>query len=142
MDPSLEGGCAERGVREVVVGTGVEGFEVIDPEEGVFPVTGSQGGQHVWISVRTRGLGPHVVAQFGIVDVETGFDWSGPLERAAEVEFNSDVGMSEVVGFYGYLKRCGTGCPDASMGRRVKIWAKVQDQCKVPVLGEVETMMW
>jgi len=125
------------------VGTGEEAFVPIGANQTVDRIFGSQGGSHVWIALRTRQLGPHVTLEYGIRDVETGFDWSGPLRSVAELEYNDDAMANEVFGIFGYLADYCVDCPANGnpAGRRVVIWAEVDDQCKVPTKGEIETVI-
>jgi hypothetical protein len=155
-DPSL-GDCGTRKDGAVIIGTGEDEFTAI-PGGGVPINHGSQGGQHIWLGLSCKNLGPKVVAYLKITDVETGIELSQHgLAVAVELEYDgkgSDLGY----GIYGYLSlgqsvedpaagsggaSAGTGgagggggaapmLPDELAGRKIKIEADVTDDCKKP----------
>ncbi len=143
--------CAERRPAELTVGTGEDAFE---PVAGVIALQfGPQGGAHLWLSVRTRSLGPSVRISYGVRDVATGMPLSQPgLQSITELVYNAGQEAHEAAGLYGYLNDVFV-VPDEDgpvegagkvlyvrdlVGRRASLWAKVEDACKKPIKAEVE----
>jgi hypothetical protein len=156
-DPSL-GDCATRKDGAVIIGTGEDEFTPM-PGSGVPINHGSQGGEHIWLGLSCKNLGPKVAAYIKITDVETGIELSQHgLAVAVELEYDgkgSDLGY----GIYGYLElgqslgdpmsggsggatSSGAGggggaapkLPEDLAGRKIKITADVTDDCKKPAI--------
>lgn len=154
-DPAL-GDCSTRKDGAVIIGTGENEFTPM-PGGGVPINYGMQGGEHIWLGLSCKNLGPKVTAYFKITDVETGIEISQHgLAVAVELEYDgkgSDLGY----GIYGYLNlnqdpgdpmsggsggasSSGAGgaggaapkLPDSLSGRKIKVEADVTDDCKKP----------
>jgi hypothetical protein len=97
----LLGGCAAEtgGVGWAELGTGEWRFEALGDEQEVPLIAGSQGGFHVWTSIRTTGLDPERVA----FRIETEpVDGSRPAEQSTvtiDLEENPDTGTFDFVGW-------------------------------------------
>ncbi len=157
-DPNL-GDCAARKAGAVIIGTGEDEFTTM-PSGGVPINHGSQGGEHIWLGLSCKNLGPKVTAHLEITDVETGIELTQHgLAVAVELEYDgkgSDLGH----GIYGYLQLgqslgdpmsggsggatggggaggaggSGPKLPDSLAGRKIKIAADVSDDCKKPAI--------
>ena len=87
LDPAL-GDCSVRKEGAVILGTGEDDFEAV-PERGVRINYGNQGGQHIWLALSCKNLGPRVAARFKITDVETGIEITAPgLVQAIDLEYD------------------------------------------------------
>jgi len=158
-DPAL-GDCSVRKEGAVLLGTGEDEFEAIS-SKGVPINYGNQGGQHIWLGLSCKNLGPRVAARFKITDVATGIEiTTHGLAKAVDLEYDgegSDLGY----GIYGYLdlvytstdepggaggasssssssSSSSTGVaptlPEDLTGRTIKIEADVSDDCKKPAI--------
>lgn len=142
-DPNLVA-CDLRKPGEVLLGTGEDEFERIT-SQGVWINSGSQGGQHIWLALSCKNLGPRVTAFFKITDVETGLEITEHgLATAVDLEYDGK-GSDLAAGIYGYLARDrsngvgGSGgegpmLPSDLSGRQIKIEADVADGCKKPAI--------
>lgn len=158
-DPNL-GECSTRKPGAVILGTGEEEFEPV-PSDGVWLNSGSQGGQHIWLALSCKNLGPRVVAFFKITDVETGLEITRHgLAQAIDLEYDGD-GSDLAYGLYGYLEleqitdypgegsggAGGSGgegpkLPVNLSGRKIKMEVDVRDDCKKPAIhAEVLTVI-
>ncbi len=100
-DPNLVE-CGLRKPGEVLLGTGEDEFEPVT-SQGVWINSGSQGGQHIWLALSCKNLGPRVTAFFKITDVETGLEISQHgLASAVDLEYDGK-GSDLAAGIYGYL---------------------------------------
>ncbi|MFO0591277.1 MAG: hypothetical protein U0441_27265 [Polyangiaceae bacterium] len=141
-DPVWDMPCSERPAQAVEIGTGGEEFVAADAAP--IPIQyGSQGGQHIWVSLRLRGFGPTVAASFGIRDaLDPSRIYSGPNAEHPELRYDVKVERSEAIGMYGYLTTSYD--PDTMMempgpsGKSVTFWADVTDDCSAgkPVHAE------
>jgi hypothetical protein len=115
----------------VEVGTGSASFVAIEPGGSVPIVSGPQGGSHIWISARTRGLGPSALVEYGASDIETGelLTWKG-LRQVVALGAGEDGG--EVHGLTGFLENPN---PAGNAGRSARIWILVTDDCN-EVMGD------
>jgi hypothetical protein len=165
-NPAL-GDCRVRKEGAVLIGTGEDEFVPIS-SAGVRINSGNQGGEHIWLGLSCKNLGPRVVARFKITDVATGLEITPPgLSQVVELEYDgdsSDLGY----GIFGYVEpvrpppdesgsssstggagggSTGTGgaapmLPDDLTGRAIKIEADVSDNCKKPAVhAEVMTVI-
>lgn len=155
-DPAL-GDCSTRKEGAVIIGTGEDEFTPF-PGSGVPLNFGNQGGEHIWLGLSCKNLGPKVTAYLKITDVETGIELSRHgLAVAVELEYDgkgSDLGY----GIFGYIEPStgsedptsggsggagsGSGAggsggaaprlPENLAGRKIKIEADVTDDCKKP----------
>lgn len=155
-DPAL-GDCSTRKAGAVIIGTGEDDFTLM-PSAGVPVNYGSQGGQHIWLGLSCKNLGPKVTVYLKITDVETGIELSQHgLAVAVDLEYDGN-GSDLARGIYGYLAgggdipEPGTGSGGASTmgtgstggaapmitggltGRTIKITADVTDDCKKPTI--------
>lgn len=163
-DPAL-GDCSVRKEGAVIIGTGEDEFEAVT-SAGVPINYGNQGGQHIWIGLSCKNLGPRVAAHFKITDLETGIELTEHgLAQAVDLEYDGK-GSDLAYGIYGYLNFSnmpedptggsggatstgGTGgggaapmLPSQLKGRKIKIEADVTDDCKKPLVhGEVTTVI-
>lgn len=132
-DPVWDMACDARPQQVVEVGTGAISFKEIGADP--IPIQfGSQGGQHIWVSLRLQGFGPRVSATFGIDSVaEPSRVYSGPNSEHPELHYNVDADRSEATGMYGYLtdeydETTGNPLPGPA-GKEVRFWADVTDDC-------------
>ena len=152
-DPNLVE-CGLRKPGEVLLGTGEDEFEPVTTQ-GVWINSGSQGGQHIWLALSCKNLGPRVTAFFKITDVETGLELSEHgLASAIDLEYDGE-GSDLAAGIYGYLAldqvtgggEGGSGgegpkLPYDLSGRRIKIQVDVADECKKPAIhAELTTVI-
>ncbi len=115
------------------MGTGGYGFQAADVE--LIPIQqGSQGGEHIWVSVRLHGFGPEASISFGILDAaDPKTVYSGPNQQHVNLSYNTEEDASEATGMYGYL--ASEYDPDTMMelpgpaGKKVILWADVIDAC-------------
>lgn len=139
-DPVWDMPCADRPAREVEVGTGAE--EIRSADGGLYIENGSQGGQHIWISVRMRGFGPEASLKYGIHDAEDpSIVYSGPLTEHVDLSYDPEAEASEALGLYGYLTTRYDPITQEPLpgpeGKSVVLWAEVSDACSPDaVLGE------
>jgi hypothetical protein len=119
------------------VGSGSTSFEPIEPGGAVPIVSGPQGGTHVSISARTRGLGPSALVEYGANDAETGalLTWKG-LRQV--VPFKEGDNGGEVHGLVAFLS---DPSPTANAGRRAVLWLVVDDDCNPTMRGEAEATL-
>ena len=158
-NPNL-GECGARKPGAVTLGTGEEEFERV-PSDGVRLNFGSQGGQHIWLALSCKNLGPRVTAFFKITDVETGLEITRHgLAQAIDLEYDGND-SDLAYGLYGYLEleqitdypgegsggAGGSGgegpkLPRDLSGRKIKMEADVSDDCKKPAIhAEVITVI-
>jgi hypothetical protein len=125
------------GAPSVEVGTGAASFIAIEPGGSVPIVSGPQGGSHIWISARTRGLGPSALVEYGANDMETGelLTWKGLRQVVA---LGAGEGGGEVHGLTGFLDDPN---PAGSAGRSARIWILVTDDCDKSMGDEVHAML-
>jgi hypothetical protein len=109
----------------VLVGTGNDRFEELEPEGGVYLYGGPQGSFHIWVSVRSRGFGNGAFADYGVRDAETDQSVTWPGLKTG-LELNPRSGWHEIIGIIAQLYG-----DDASpyVGRDVRMWATVEDDC-------------
>ncbi|MFS8069010.1 MAG: hypothetical protein ACMG6S_21830, partial [Byssovorax sp.] len=126
----------------------------------------NQGGQHIWLALSCKNLGPRVTAFFKITDVETGIEITRHgLAQAMDLEYDGN-GSDLAYGLYGYIELDqvtetttsggggagggGTGgnggespmLPRDLRGRKIKMEADVSDDCKKPAIhAEVLTVI-
>ncbi|MBK8251406.1 MAG: hypothetical protein IPK82_01900 [Polyangiaceae bacterium] len=131
-DPVWDIPCDERPAREVLIGTGESEFIPLGKDKLQIQY-GSQGGQHIWMSLRLRGFGPEITAQFGFFDTENpALVYSGPNTDADELQYNDTLDVSETLGMFAVLNDWdeATQMPMPSpSGHDVILWADVTDQC-------------
>lgn len=139
-DPAL-GPCAARKPAELYLGTGADRFEPIrDTIEVQLGPPGQGGGSmHIWFAMRCRNMGPHVVAEIGVDDLTTG-DLLTPisLREAIDLEYNPDQQADEVYGIRGFLEGF-SDIPAVKTGDMVKLWVKMDDDCKAHEEAEAVT---
>ena len=108
-DPAL-GECSVRKDGAVLLGTGEDEFQAIS-SAGVRVNFGNQGGQHIWLGLSCKNLGPRVAAHFKITDVATGIEITEHgLSQVVELEYDGD-GSDLGYGIYGYLELIATDVP-------------------------------
>ena len=130
-DPDLAKPCSARRAAAVTMGTGSDQFEAVGAA-GVLIQTGPQGGNHIWMGLACRGLGPEVTLGYGIKDVPTGTDLTGELEQVVDLSYDSGSDTDQAGGMRGYLNPPETG-PITQVsdivGHQVTLWADVTDTC-------------
>ena len=132
-DPVWDMACDARPKQAVEIGTGAGSFTALDGGP-VAIQNGSQGGQHIWVSLRLQGFGPEVSATFGIVDAaDASRVYSGPNSEHPELRYNAEMDRSEALGMYGYLtdqydEATGNPLPGPA-GKEVRFWVDVTDDC-------------
>ncbi len=125
-------GCEPERDDPFQVGSGEDEFEDVLGDE-VDVISGGQGGQHIWISIRCRDCGPSGTLRYGVTDVKTGV----PLTvegLAAQVDLVKEDEWLQVVGLTGFLD---SGVPSID-GRQVKLWAEMDDEAGRTFKDEVE----
>lgn len=157
-NPNL-GACSTRKPGAVILGTGQDEFEPIR-SEGVWISSGSQGGQHIWLALSCKNLGPRVTAFFKITDVETGIEITEHgLAQAIDLEYDGES-SDLAYGIFGFLaldrvyeEQSGSGgaggsggegpkLPRELSGRKIKMEVDVTDGCKKPAIhAEVLTVI-
>lgn len=145
-DPVWALPCDQRPEREVIPGTGEDSFRPVE-NKSVAPTSGSQGGSHIWFSVRLRGFGPEASVRFGIFDAEdSSIVYSGPNAEHVELSYNSQQDASEAAGMFAFLSDYDyeNDRPAPSpRGQSVIFWADVSDQCtEDPVHGETASKVF
>lgn len=125
------------GPPSVEVGTGLSAFVAVEPGGDVPIVSGPQGGSHVWISGRTRGLGPSGLVEYGVTDADSGelLTWMG-LRQIVPLDDGEDGG--EIHGLSGFLSEPD---PTKTAGRKAILWLVVADDCSDPIRDEVEVKL-
>ena len=121
--------------------------------------SGSQGGQHIWLGLSCKNLGPRVTAFFKITDVETGLELTRHgLAQAIDLEYDgngSDLAVRPLrlprarrdYGLPGERRQRrrtarAPSSPRDLSGRKIKIEADVTDDCKKPAIhAEVLTVI-
>jgi hypothetical protein len=127
-DPPAD--CATRGKPVVEVGTGTDTFTATT--DGLLIESGIQGGNHIWLSVWTKNLGPTVVIEYGIRDPQTGDLISqGDLSTITDLAPRSD-GAAEAVAIQDRID----GDAEALIGKKVVLFATVTDACPHTAGGE------
>jgi hypothetical protein len=143
-DPDLSKPCGARRAATVTMGTGADQFQAVGAG-GVLIQTGPQGGNHIWMGIDCRGLGPQVSLGYGIKDVPTGTDLTGLLEQVAELTYDSATDSDGVAGMRGYLyPPPSSPIMDVSqiVGHQVMLWADVTDTCHATAVhAEVEALV-
>ena len=166
-NPNL-GPCSARGPGAVILGTGEDEFQTV-PSEGVRLNFGNQGGEHIWLALSCKNLGPRVTAFFKITDVETAIEITRHgLAQAMDLEYDGN-GSDLAYGLYGYIEidqvtetttsggggGAGGGAggnggnggaspmlPMDIRGRKIKMEVDVSDDCKKPAIhAEVLTVI-
>jgi hypothetical protein len=119
------------------VGSGSSSFDPIEPGGSIPIISGPQGGTHVNISARTRGLGPSALVEYGANDAETGelLTWMG-LKQVVPLK-EGDLG-GEVHGLVAFLS---DPSPTANTGRRAVLWLIVDDDCNPTMRGEAHAIL-
>jgi hypothetical protein len=143
-DPDLAKPCSARRAAAVTMGTGSDQFQAVDAA-GVLIQTGPQGGNHIWMGLACRGLGPEVTLGYGIKDVPTGTDLTGVLEQVVDLTYDSATDTDEAGGMRGYLEPPDTG-PITQVsdivGHQVTLWADVTDTCHTTAVhAEVQALV-
>jgi hypothetical protein len=116
----------DAGTPELEIGSGETAFASLEKDEMLPYVRGSQGGFHVWISFRVRGLDPQRVLIAVTTKVE-GYD-DLELERRGRQSFSAVTGDAGTGATYEY-----TGWPaqilkaPEHVGERVDIHVHLQD---------------
>src|SRR5438552_1914737 len=77
-DPDLAKPCGARRAPSLTVGSN---DDATVPAQGVLVETGPQGGNHIWMAIACRGLGPQVSLSYGIKEVDANVDVTGTLEE-------------------------------------------------------------
>lgn len=117
-------GCGAEEPSFFEVGTGESTFEPLDEGATVPLIHGPQGGYHVWLGVRHRGLGPgDVVLSYGARDAATGDELMFPGLRAVEADVDPEA-VSQAAGFVGFLLEDE---PLVYDGRYIRLWARATD---------------
>lgn len=107
------------------VGTGESAFEALGEGATVPLIHGPQGGYHVWIGVRHRGLGPgDIVLEYGAVDPVTGEGLMFPGLRAVEADVDPEA-VSQAAGLVGFLLEDE---PAVYAGRSITLEARGSDE--------------
>lgn len=119
--------CANRGAPTLIVGTGATGFT--DAAAGLRAIFGPQGGYHVWVALRGRGLPGRLTVRYGLRRVDDGTAVSpAGLQRTIRV---SDITPEwEYPGLFAFLND-GLD-PQALVGVRLVIWVEIDDPCGGP----------
>jgi len=143
-DPDLSKPCSARGAAAVTMGTGSDQFQALT-SAGVQIQTGPQGGNHLWMGLDCRGLGPEVTLGYGITDVPTGTDLTGLLELVADLTYDTATGTDQVAGIHGYLD-VPPPAPLTALtqivGHQVTLWADVTDSCHAtPIHAEAQALV-
>lgn len=116
----LAAGCGDDD-RPFQVGSGEDEFEDVDGDD-VDIISGGQGGQHIWISIRCLECGPTGTVRYGVTDVETGTLVTA--EGLAEyVELETEDEWRQAVGMTGFLAYSGSELD----GRELRLWAELED---------------
>ncbi len=140
-DPDLDKPCGSRRAASLAVGTGSDQFEAVD-SQGVQIQTGSQGGNHIWIAVSCRGLGPDIGLTCDIKDDMTGTDVTGTLQQVVSLQYDQASDTDQAVGIYGYFSLRPTDAisePSQLVGHVVTISADATDTCHAtPLHAEVK----
>jgi hypothetical protein len=125
------------GPPSVEVGTGSAAFVPVEPGGSVPIISGPQGGTHVWISGRTRGLGPSGLVEYGVSDAESGelLTWMG-LRQIVPLDDGEDGG--EIHGLSAFLSEKD---PALNAGRKALVWLIVTDDCSADIRDEVEATL-
>jgi hypothetical protein len=128
---------ADDGVPSIEVGTGLAGFQPIPPGADLEVIYGSQGGYHVWLSVRGVAEGETATVAFGLVDADTGEDlsWSG-LKQTLPLATPPDA--SEASGLICFLKSADAS---ALYGRHVTPWAEIADGTGATARDEADAVL-
>lgn len=142
-DPAL-GPCADRAPAIAVVGTGKDRFEPIGQTVPVQIGPPGQGiaGFHIWYGLRCQNLGPHILAEIGVDDVETGALLTPlGLREAIDLAYDEVERADEVYGIRAFLvtPAADAGGIDPSMltGRKVRLWVKAEDTCQSGIEADV-----
>jgi hypothetical protein len=106
------------------VGGGSSSFRALGPDAMVTVVAGSQGGYHIWLSIRCGGCGPDVIITYGVDDASTGelLTYEGLREW---MRLEEKDGWRQAVGLIGVLS---AGDPSIHVGREVRLWASVDEE--------------
>ena len=121
----------------MTVGTGADTYEAV-PAQGVLVETGSQGGNHIWVGIACRGLGPQVALSYGIKEVDATLDVTGNLEQVVDLVYDPASDTDWGAGIRGFFMVS----PDQVIGHHVMLWADVTDTCiGTPVHGEATALV-
>lgn len=118
-------GCgADEGTPFFEVGTGESTFEALGEGATVPLIHGPQGGYHVWLGVRHRGLGPgDVILEYGARDATTREELMFPGLRAVQADVDPEA-VSQTAGLVGFLLEDE---PLVYDGRPIRLWARATD---------------
>lgn len=134
VDP-VDAGVAV-GKPDLVVGTGDFEFVPVAGGAPVEIVLGAQGGYHIFISVRARGIDPSSVRfEVGLLDAVSRRAISGDLTVRGSMAPSGD-GWFERPAMLGIL----SVPPEQVHGTEVILWARIRDAVGVEIEGEVRAM--
>jgi hypothetical protein len=123
--PSGEDAGADAGMAELEIGSGETAFAPLEKDQALPYVRGSQGGFHVWIAFRVRGLDPQRVLIAVTTKVEGHADLE--LERRGRQSFSvaGDAGAGATYEYTGWPAQI-LKAPE-HVGERVDIHVHLQD---------------
>jgi hypothetical protein len=136
-DPDLAKPCGARRALAMTLGTGAAQYEAIDPQS-VLIETGPQGGNHIWMGIACRGLGPEVELSYGIKEIADGTDVTGTLELVVDLAYDPSSDTDQAAGIHGYFQVD----PLTVVGKQVTLWAEATDTCSAtPVRAEAQALV-
>lgn len=120
-------GCSDPGAEgppSFEIGTGEDSFEALEDGDELAITAGAQGGYHLWLGGRFRGLEGEIVAEFGLRDAGTGESLSY-FGQKQHVHPDDEDGWGE---FAGLTDRFRLDDPGPYVGHEVVVWARLVDE--------------
>lgn len=122
----------------LIVGTGEVAFEDTKSIDGVPLIAGPQGGYHIWVAVRCRGVGPQQVQiRYGVSDAQSAELLSVEGLRAV-VDLLPVDGWDEWLAMTAFLT---SGDTSTYAGREIVLWAEVEDATGQPLSDTAPTVV-
>lgn len=124
-------GCApDEGAPTLELGSGESRFVAVSPGDEVELVRGSQGGYHVWLSLRAHGLAGERMQM--LLEVEPADGSMATQESHVRVFLDEGADVSEYVGWPALIQT-----PECFVGRDVRVRAALTDDAGRTAVGEV-----
>ena len=134
VEPALDAGD-DAGEATLQLGSGEASFEPAEPGEERTLYAGTQGGHHLWLSMRVRGLGPdHVRMVLDVVPAPP----AAPAHTDIELRFmeRSDPDDDLPFEFVGWPARVLN--PECAVGQPVQLRVQLSDRSGHSVSAELE----
>lgn len=118
---------------ELVLGTGEVSFEPFTPGDSLQLYPGTQGGHHVWLSVRVKGLEPEgILFQLDVDPTPP----APPALTEVQLDFVPVVGQDNTYEFIGWPAQVLE--PECAVGHPVTLTVRLEDTQRRVAMAETE----